>query len=161
MITTHTPITGQEAQIDPGEPRGALAEFYRTFKVRDLALMQQNWDSTGEASMDNPLGKIRRGGPRSVPPTSACLAALERSRWSSSTIGNGFLAVGRDRGQCRMDDVTLDLAIRTSRIFRRVGGRWRQLHHHVSTEDPDLLALPEGSALTQASAVEFWRLSSS
>jgi hypothetical protein len=61
MTPTHTTITGPEAEIDPGEPRGALAEFYRAFNGRGLALMHQSWDSTGEASMDNPLGKIRRG----------------------------------------------------------------------------------------------------
>jgi ketosteroid isomerase-like protein len=35
----------------------------------------------------------------------------------------------------------LDLAIRTTRIFRRDGsGRWRQVHHHGSIEDAKLLA---------------------
>ena len=30
--------------------------------------------------------------------------------------------------------------IRISRIFRRVDGRWRQIHHHGSIDDADLLA---------------------
>lgn len=34
----------------------------------------------------------------------------------------------------------IELAIRTSRIYRKAGGRWRQIHHHGSVEDPDLLA---------------------
>jgi hypothetical protein len=36
-------------------------------------------------------------------------------------------------------DLALDLAIRTTRIFRRVDGCWRQVHHHGSMDDPALL----------------------
>ncbi|MDQ2802483.1 MAG: nuclear transport factor 2 family protein, partial [Pseudomonadota bacterium] len=36
-------------------------------------------------------------------------------------------------------DKTIDLAIRTTRLFRRAGGRWRQVHHHGSIDDPALL----------------------
>ena len=42
-------------------PIGALNEFYRAFNSRDLALMQQNWENSEEAAMDNPLGGIKRG----------------------------------------------------------------------------------------------------
>jgi hypothetical protein len=31
------------------------------------------------------------------------------------------------------------LAIRTTRVFRRVEGAWRQVHHHGSMDDPALL----------------------
>lgn len=31
-------------------------------------------------------------------------------------------------------------AIRTSRLYRRIDGAWRQVHHHGSFEDPALLA---------------------
>jgi hypothetical protein len=37
-----------------------LAEFYRAFNTRDLALMERNWISSDEASMDNPLGGSTR-----------------------------------------------------------------------------------------------------
>jgi hypothetical protein len=36
--------------------------------------------------------------------------------------------------------VTLDLRIRTTRWFVKSDGRWRQLHHHGSIEEPALLA---------------------
>jgi hypothetical protein len=55
------PITGREEPIDPATPTGALAEFYRAFNRRDLRLMEANWHADDEASMDNPLGGIRRG----------------------------------------------------------------------------------------------------
>jgi len=47
--------------------------------------------------------------------------------------------VGRERGRFEAAGGTLDLAIRTTRIFRWVDGRWRQVHHHGSMDDPALL----------------------
>lgn len=51
-----------------------------------------------------------------------------------------FYAVGRERGSLRVDKKQLDLAIRTSRVFRKIDGRWRQVHHQGSIDDPELLA---------------------
>ena len=62
MIELNTmPITRNEVALDPSTPRGALAEFYRGFNGRDLALMEKNWLNSAEVSMDNPLGGARRG----------------------------------------------------------------------------------------------------
>ena len=55
-----TPIDGKSPE-DPSTPIGALSEFYRAFNTRDLALMESNWEQSGEAAMDNPLGGIKRG----------------------------------------------------------------------------------------------------
>src|SRR6185437_3562126 len=55
------PVTGREQIADPAQPQYALAQFYRALGARDLALMEQNWDSSPEAAMDNPLGGIKRG----------------------------------------------------------------------------------------------------
>jgi hypothetical protein len=51
-----------------------------------------------------------------------------------------FCAVGRERGRFATPETELDLAIRTTRVFRRVNGRWRQLHHHGSIDDPARLS---------------------
>jgi hypothetical protein len=51
-----------------------------------------------------------------------------------------FYAVGRERGEFRRGDRVIQLAIRTSRIFRLLAGQWRQVHHHGSFDDPELLA---------------------
>ena len=45
----------------------------------------------------------------------------------------------RERGYLERDGRRLDLAIRTSRVFRKLDGRWQQVHHHGSIEDPLLL----------------------
>ncbi len=139
-----TPITG--AEHAPGdEPLAALIGFYRAFNARDLALMEQNWDTSEDASMDNPLGGIRRG-------WSELRAVYERlfngqarvyvefHDYTLHRIGDAFIAVGRERGQLQRPGTALDLAIRTSRVFRRMGGAWRQFHHHGSIDSPELLA---------------------
>jgi hypothetical protein len=50
-----------------------------------------------------------------------------------------FYAVGRERGYFRLGDKEITLAIRTSRIYRKIDGLWQQVHHHGSIEDPQLL----------------------
>ena len=64
-MTTTAPlgdaISGNEPQTYFHEPLQALAQFYRALNTRDLALMEQNWDNTDQAAMDNPLGGIKRG----------------------------------------------------------------------------------------------------
>lgn len=50
-----------------------------------------------------------------------------------------FHAVGRERGAFRLGSEEVPLAIRTSRIFRKINGQWRQVHHHESIDDPELL----------------------
>jgi len=51
-----------------------------------------------------------------------------------------FFVVGRERGRIETDNSALDLAIRTTRLFTREGSGWRQLHHHGSIDDPDMLS---------------------
>jgi ketosteroid isomerase-like protein len=144
-IPVQQPITGGE-QADPATPLGALAEFYRAFNSRDLALMERNWEQSTEAAMDNPLGGIRRGWPeiRAVYTRifdGPARVQVEFHDYTLHVAGDVFWAVGRERGRFERDGKALDLAIRTSRLFRRdAAGRWRQVHHHGSIEDPQLLA---------------------
>lgn len=51
-----------------------------------------------------------------------------------------FCAVGRERGFFRLGEEEVDLAIRTNRVFVKMEKRWRQVHHHGSIDDPELLA---------------------
>jgi ketosteroid isomerase-like protein len=148
MTTTRPvqkPITGKEDLGDLTRPEAALAQFYRAFNGRDMALMQQNWDTSEKAAMDNPLGGIKRGWPeiRSVYERLFSGPARVRVEFFDYTLhvfDTVFFAVGRERGQLEAGNDVLELAIRTTRIFRFTGGRWRQVHHHGSIEQPDLLA---------------------
>jgi ketosteroid isomerase-like protein len=143
-MTIREPITGQEKRGTLTEPAEALAQFYRAFNSRDLALMEENWDPSEEAVMANPLGGIKRGwaeirevyrrifeGPAKV--------RVEFHDYTLTVADDVFWAVGRERGASETESGTLELAIRTSRVFRRMNGRWRQIHHHGSFEQAELL----------------------
>jgi hypothetical protein len=58
-----------------------------------------------------------------------------------------FYAVGRERGVLQSKHGSLDLSIRTSRLFRLIGQRWRQVHHHGSIENPERLLRYQASIL--------------
>lgn len=136
-------ITGREPADGSGQV-AALTDFYRAFNGRDLAAMRSNWAVLDEIAMDNPLGGIKRGwaeigavyqrlfsGPARV--------YVEFHDYTLQTTPDMFCAIGRERGRFERDGERIDLAIRTSRVFRRIAGAWRQTHHHGSIDDPALL----------------------
>ncbi len=138
------PVTGGEDLGDLSRPEQALAQFYKALNDRDLALAGANWENCEEAVMDNPLGGVSRGWTeiRRVYERLSTGPARVRAEFWDYTLhetGDVFWAVGRERGRLEAPDKTIDLAIRTTRLFRRAGGRWRQVHHHGSIDDPALL----------------------
>lgn len=157
METIRTAITGEEMYDGGTRPFDALAEFYRAFNRRDLALMEANWLPGEAAAMSNPLGGIVRGWPaiRGVYQRIFFGRAEVRVEYHDYTIfeGDGFFqAVGRERGHFAVDDRIVELAIRTSRLFVLHDGRYRQLHHHGSIDDAALLAAYQEAAVTTADA---------
>ena len=140
-----TPIRGTEDLGDLSRPEQALAQFYKAFTDRDMAMMQDTWENSEDAVLDNPLGGIRRGWPeiRQVYERifgSKARVSVEFFDYTLVQEGDVFWAAGRERGTLTTEASTLQLAIRTSRVFRRREGRWRQVHHHGSIDDPKLLA---------------------
>jgi ketosteroid isomerase-like protein len=144
MIVEHSPITGFEDKDNLAAPVRALSEFYKALNNRDLDGIERNWLESEQSVMDNPLGGIRRGweeirsaykqlvnGPAKV--------RVEFYDYSLHQADDVFFAVGRERGEFRIGDRAIGLAIRTTRIYRLIDGRWLQVHHHGSIEDPDLL----------------------
>lgn len=138
------PVAGRESETLANPKMRALSQFYRALNNRDLALMARNWAQTDEAVMDNPVGGIKRGWP-------AIRAVYEKvfsqapSFWfefydySLHEAGDVFYVVGRERGEYASSQGTLAMSIRTSRIFRLIDGEWKQIHHHGSIDDADLL----------------------
>lgn len=139
------PITGNEYQGSLSSPYEALVQFYHAFNSGDMDAMARNWEQSEEIAMDNPLGGIKRGwseieavykrifdGPAEV--------YVEYYDYTIHENREVFYAVGRERGFFRMGEHQIGLAIRTSRIFRKSGNGWRQVHHHGSIEDAELLA---------------------
>jgi ketosteroid isomerase-like protein len=145
LISIQQPVTGREELGDLSEPRQVLAQFYKAINGRDMTLMEQNWDRTREAAMDNPLGGIKRGWSeiRQIYDRLFATRATYFFEFWDYTLhrsGDVFWGVGRERGRLTKAGETLDIAIRTTRLFRRSDGRWQQIHHHGSIEDPVMLA---------------------
>jgi ketosteroid isomerase-like protein len=145
MQPTQEPITGTEDQGGLTEPCQALVQFYCAFNNGDLNMMAENWLQSAEIAMDNPLGGIKRGwgeirqvyekifsGPAEV--------YVEYYDYTIHETGEIFYAVGRERGFLRRGKDHIDLAIRTSRIFKKMDGVWKQVHHHGSIDNAALLA---------------------
>ncbi len=144
MKPEQEPITGNESQGDLTKPYQALVQFYYAFNNASMETMSQNWHQSDDIAMDNPLGGIKRGwneisevynkifsGPAEV--------YVEYYDYTIHKTAEMFYAVGRERGYFKLKEEKLDLAIRTSRIFKNIGGIWKQVHHHGSIENPKLL----------------------
>jgi hypothetical protein len=148
-LSVQKTITGHEDLGDLTQPVQALAQFYRAFNERDLVRMAENWDDSLEVAMNNPLGGVKRGwhdikavyeriffSPHKV--------TVEFHDYTLHVFNEVFYAVGRERGHLESHlearETRLNLNFRTSRIFRRVDTQWRQVHHHGSIEDSQLLS---------------------
>ncbi|MGB6318878.1 MAG: nuclear transport factor 2 family protein [Litorimonas sp.] len=139
-----TPITGKEALGVHDEPTQALIHFYAAFNGGNHDLMSENWLHSEAAAMSNPLGGIMRGwaeisslysrifdGPASV--------YVEYYDYSIFEGKGFFQAIGRERGTFTLGETSVDLKIRTSRIYVEADGNYKQLHHHGSIEKPAML----------------------
>jgi ketosteroid isomerase-like protein len=145
MNIEQTPITGNERKQDLAEPIRALSDFYEAFNNRDLTKIANNWAQTEEIAMDNPVGGIKRGWEevRAVYErifNGKARVYVEFHDYTIHQRGEMFYAVGRERGEFRFGETVVNLAIRTSRIFQLIDGQWRQVHHHGSIDEPEILA---------------------
>jgi hypothetical protein len=143
-----TSITGRETDLKPEgiEPKifEALHQFYEAFNGRDFELMEQNWLNSEEIAMDNPLGGIKRGWDELKTIYQRIFSGeaqvyVEYYDYTIVEFDGGFCAIGRERGDVNLNNQKLELAIRTSRVYKEMEGSYRQIHHHGSIEDPKLL----------------------
>jgi len=152
MQPIQVPITGREYSGNRASPPQALSHFYAAFNQRDMVAVSESWAHTDDISMDNPVGGIKRGwnelqavyqkifnGPAHV--------YVEYYDYTIHETKEMFYAVGRERGHFRTGEIELALLIRTSRIFSKINGTWRQVHHHGSIDDPKLLTLYQDAVL--------------
>ena len=140
-----SPITGNEDLGDLSQPQQALAQFYRAFNSRDLKMMDENFAQSDEVAIDNPLGGIRRGADEPHKMYQGVFKSpadvhVEFWDYTIHRAGDVFWAVGRERGTYRDGSELKTLNIRTTRIFQLIDGRWRQMHHHGSIENANLLS---------------------
>jgi ketosteroid isomerase-like protein len=146
LTPIQSPVTGAEDLGDHTQPFQALAQFYRALNTRDIAMMQQHWENSPDAAMDNPLGGINRGWQQIRTVYEKLFASnstyhFEFFDYTLHESGDIFYVVGRERGTLEVAGAKLNPTIRTSRIFRRSADRiWHQVHHHGSIDDPRMLA---------------------
>lgn len=151
-------ITGNEDQGGLTSPYQALVQFYCAFNRGDLSMMEVNWANTDDIAMDNPLGGIKRGWKEIRPVYERIFNGpaevyVEYYDYSIHETAEMFYAVGRERGYFRLGGQKITLAIRTSRIFQKIDDRWKQVHHHGSIEDPQLLGRYQSAVLGKRSQI--------
>ena len=152
MQPIQEPITGKEPPGDLSSPYQALVQFYCAFNTGNMQMMSENWAQSEDIAMDNPLGGIKRGWTeiQSVYTrifNGAAKVYVEYYDYTIHETSQMFYAVGRERGYFRLNDKEIILAIRTSRIFTKINGGWKQVHHHGSIEEPQLLAQYQAAVL--------------
>jgi len=140
-----TTINGSEnlSNIENDKLR-ALICFYKAFNQRDMNLMQKVWLNSKEASMNNPVGGIMRewSNIESVYEkifNGKAKVYVEFYDFTMHSSENMFLVTGRERGFFEKENIKIDLAIRTSRVFIKENDDWKQIQHHGSIDNPDLL----------------------
>ncbi len=153
MKTEQTPITGKENPRDLPPQLQALSEFYAAFNQRDLEKMARVWAPSDEAVIVNPVGITRgweeiRAGYNHMFSGSGS-GQVELYDYSVHADGELCYVVGRERGEYRHKGTRIPLAARTTNILKSIGGRWRLVHHHVSLEDPEMLAAYQGALSAQ------------
>lgn len=156
MLPIQEAITGQEEQGALATPYQSLVQFYCAFNSKDMRMMSENWAQSDDIAMDNPLGGIKRGWTEIRPVYERIFGGpakvyVEYFDYTLHETAEMFYAVGRERGYFRLGGEEITLAIRTSRVFRKINGRWRQVHHHGSIEEPQLLAKYQSAVMGKTS----------
>jgi hypothetical protein len=133
----------------------ALETFYFAYSNRDVDAMTKVWSKQKLAQMDNPLGHIVRSGAAIVDFYSrgfdtGALATVTFTDAVTYDWAGAAVFAGREIGEFPAPGGgTVPLEMRTSRVFSYdfEAGRWQQIHHHGSIEDPAVLrAYQEASA---------------
>jgi len=137
-------IDGSEEVNAMTEQESVLSEFYFAFNHQNMALMKANWNMDNDPVMSNPLGGVKSGWPEIEKVYRKLFNGpadvfVEFYDYHIHDTENMFCAAGRERGYFKTSDVTIDLSIRTSRVYQLVDGVWRQVHHHGSIDQPELL----------------------
>ena len=152
MKPINAPITGSEESDNVLLPYSALVHFYSAFNNQNHQQMENNWLSSEEVSMSNPLGGVKRGWNEIKQVyknifDGQAKVYVEFYDYSIHSTDSMFLAVGKERGTLITKNKQIELAIRTTRIYTLYEGAWKQIHHHGSIDNPKLLDLYQTTVL--------------
>ena len=133
----------------------ALESFYYALNRRELDVLRQVWSTHPLARQNNPLGGVLRGGEAIARLYELIFTGPVRMTVTFEDIaqyaGDRYvLFAGRETGCYRLGGrPAVPVRIRTTRYFRYdEGGRWTQVHHHGSIDDPDALRAYQGAVLS-------------
>ncbi len=148
MQVIKKPITGDDFFGDALSPTQSLTQFYFAFNDRDVFLMSANWAMQLpelELSLADSGGKVRRGWNEIRAYYDAIFKSSFRMRLSlpeytlhqhpevTFAVGVEHAVLTKEGGE------VLEFSIRSTRILKRIGGRWKQVHYHGSIDDPEAL----------------------
>lgn len=137
-------ISGQEELQDKSHPLNTLIVFYKAFNARNAEDAANNWAKQYAVAMANPIGGIRRNWNAIYEAYQKIMQGdarvyVEYHDYNFHQFEDVFYVEGRERGSLDTGDVQLGLKIRTSRIFKLFNNEWKQVHHHGSIDNPELL----------------------
>lgn len=123
----------------------ALETFYYSFNNKDINVFKELWVENELIQLNNPVGGMLRGKSEIVNLynnifTGKADVWVEFSDIVCYAFNDCYVFTGREQGEFKIDNKTINLKIRTSRIFAYVNGKWGQVHHHGSIDDAALLA---------------------
>jgi hypothetical protein len=134
---------------DPGHSGAiaALETFYYALNNADLKILASTWSPNPLAQLNNPLGGVLRSGEAVAELYGRIFAGnldVQVTFTDAASYKWPGVAVfaGREVGSYRDPSGQLiPLKIRTTRIFGfdQGPGRWLQIHHHGSIEEPEAL----------------------
>lgn len=133
----------EAADPAPAGAHAALETFYHAFNSASSELIRAVWLDDPLAQLNNPLGGMLRGRDMITELYARIFAGRVRP-WVQfedivvMTLGPATTVfAGRERGAYG----NLNLDIRTTRCFQYMqsAGGWRQVHHHGSIDNPELL----------------------
>ena len=109
-----------------------------------MDLMQKVWLNNKEASMNNPVGGIMSGWSEIKSVYNKIFNGnakvyVEFYDFTLHETENMFFVTGRERGYFENGNTKIELVIRTSRTFIKRNNEWKQIQHHGSIDNPDLL----------------------
>lgn len=137
---------GEAGRPDMVGARAVLETFYYGLNNRDDETLAAVWSPDPLAQLNNPVGGILRGGDAIAELYRRIVGGPVRLTVTLGDIveytgpGHAVFA-GRETGAyVTAGGEEVPVGIRTTRVLAYVDGRWWQVHHHGSIDDPDALA---------------------
>lgn len=117
----------------------ALSNYYHALNNGDIVKMKENWSTEMPVVFTSPLGGIIRSYTDVMAShaelfNSPIVIDVEYYDIEINYFDNGFSSVGRERGTMRINGESINVGFRTSRLFVKEKGEYKQVHHHGSFE---------------------------